>query len=83
MDQIEKLLRKIGPPDRQRLLGVVQKLLGRQWVGLDVKKVQHTDFYRVRSGRFRIIFHRQQSTRDIIIDSIQWRREDTYRKLKR
>lgn len=79
MNLIEKLLRKISRKDRERLLHLVHRLGNNQLKGLTIQKLQGTDFYRVRSGRFRIIFHRDDHTKEVIIDSIRLRREDTYK----
>ncbi|MBU0596712.1 type II toxin-antitoxin system RelE/ParE family toxin [Patescibacteria group bacterium] len=77
MDKIEKLLRKISKKQREFLLGVIKKLLSGKNEGLDIKKLKDTDFYRLRSGRFRIIFHKENN--EIIIDGIKLRDENTYK----
>lgn len=76
MDKIDKLLRKISEKDRQRLLGIVEKLVKGEIKKLNARKVTNSDFYRLRSGRFRIIFHYE--AREIIVDSIKLRNETTY-----
>ncbi|OGY89634.1 MAG: hypothetical protein A2677_03665 [Candidatus Komeilibacteria bacterium RIFCSPHIGHO2_01_FULL_52_14] len=81
MDRIEKLLRKISRKDREGLLNVVELLARGHWKGLNVVKLRGTDLYRLRHGRFRIIFHREDTTHEVVIDSIKLRREDTYKKL--
>jgi len=79
MKGIEKLLRKISKKDRQRLLEVVEKLIQGKIKGLNIRKVTNSDFYRLRSGRFRIIFHYDK--KEIIIDSIRLRDKNTYKGL--
>ncbi len=79
MNKIEKLLRKIGKKDRQKLLGVIEKLMNKKTKTLKIQKIKDTDFYRLKSGRFRIIFHYYK--KEIIIDSIKLRSEKTYKKL--
>ncbi|MBU1045683.1 type II toxin-antitoxin system RelE/ParE family toxin [Patescibacteria group bacterium] len=79
MKGIEKLLKKINKQDRQRLLGVTEKLIQGEEKGLNIRKVTDSDFYRLRSGRFRIIFHYDK--KEIIIDSIKLRDKNTYRRL--
>jgi mRNA-degrading endonuclease RelE of RelBE toxin-antitoxin system len=79
MDKIEKLLRKISEKDRQRLLGIVEKLVKGEIKKLNIRKVTNSDFYRLRSGRFRIIFHYE--VREIIVDSIKLKNETTYNEL--
>ena len=76
MDKIEKLLRKISDKNRAKLLEIVDKLLSGA-KGLNIKKLKGSEFYRLRSGRFRIIFHRE--SKEIIIDSIKLRDENTYK----
>lgn len=77
MDKIEKLLRKISNKDRERLSKIIDKLLRGEKKNLDIKKIKDAEFYRLRSGRFRIIFHKEE--KDIIIDSIKLRDKNTYR----
>ncbi len=77
MDKIEKLLKKISKKDRERLLAIVELLLLNKINELDVKKIKDSDLYRLRSGRFRIIFHYDAS--EVVIDSIKLRNEKTYK----
>ena len=79
MDKIEKLFRKISQKSREQLLLVISKLLSGQKAGLNIKKLKGTDFFRLRSGRFRIIFHYEDNSKEIIIDSIKLRDENTYK----
>ena len=79
MDKIEKLLRKISHPDRERLLKIISKLLSGEKKDLDIKKIKGAEFYRFRSGRFRVIFHYEGASKEIIIDSIKLRDENTYK----
>lgn len=81
MDKIEKLLRKINKKDRLRLLEITEKLIRGKRKEIDIKKIRKTDFFRVRLGRFRIIFHIHEKT--IIIDNIRVRNDKTYKRLKR
>lgn len=77
MRDIEKLLRKISNKERQALLSIVDILLSKNHKGLAIKKLKGSDFYRLRKGVFRIIFH-YNGHHDIEIDSVRLRREDTY-----
>ncbi len=77
MDRIEKLLRKISKKDREKLFGIIDRLLNGEKKGLNIKKLKGAEFYRLRSGRFRIIFHYEG--KEIIIDSIKLRDENTYK----
>jgi len=71
----EKLLRKISKKERQALLAIMDVLLGGNHKGLAIKKLKGSDFYRLRKGVFRIIFHYNEHG-DAIIDSIRLRKED-------
>ena len=75
--KIEKLLRKISRQDRQRLLEATEKLIQGETNGLKIKKITNSDFYRLRLGRFRIIFHYEK--KEVIIDSIKLRDKNMYR----
>jgi len=79
MDKIDKLLRKIREKGRQRLLGIVEKLVKGEIKKLNIRKVTNSDFYRLCSGRFRTIFHYE--VREIIVDSIKLKNETTYSEL--
>lgn len=76
MDRLEKLFRKISIKEKNLLDYLIQQLLSEE-KGLNIKKLEKSDFYRCRKGRFRIIFHYERG--DIIIDSIRLRNEDTYK----
>lgn len=76
MDKIKKLLMKISRGDRSKLLETVEKLISGD-KKLNIKKIKNTDFYRVRYGKFRIIYHREKT--EVIIDSIKMRNEKTYK----
>lgn len=77
MDHIEKLFRKISQKDRALLKRIIADLLNGKNVS-NTKKLKDSDFYRLKKGKFRIIFH-FDSGKKIIIDSIKIRREDTYK----
>ncbi len=77
MDKIEKLLRKISKKQRENFLSIIEKLLNNNKKGLDIKKIKKTDFYRLRAGRFRIIYHKED--KEIVVDSIKLRDESTYK----
>ncbi len=78
MRDIEKLLRKISKKERQALLAIIDILLSKNHKGLAIKKLKGSDFYRLRKGAFRIIFHYNEHN-DVEIDSIRLCKEDTYK----
>lgn len=77
MDEIEKLFRKISKKDRLLLKNIISDLLKNKKF-LNTKKLKDSDFYRLKKGKFRIIFH-YDSQKEIIIDSVRIRREDIYK----
>jgi len=79
VSKTEKLLKKIKKKDRQRLLEIVSKLRNNEIQGLNIQKIKKSDFYRLRTRRFRIIFHYQKNK--TFIDSIKLRNEKTYKRL--
>ena len=78
MNKIEKLLQKISKKDRGRLLEILERLVGGD-KKLRFEKIKNTDFYKVRSRKFRIILHKEKG--EVIIDSIRLRDENTYKKV--
>jgi len=77
MDKISKLFKKLGEKDKKAILMTLEKLVDEdQRKSLDIKKIEDTDFLRIRQGRFRIIFHYEDSCP--VVDSIRLRNENTY-----
>jgi mRNA-degrading endonuclease RelE of RelBE toxin-antitoxin system len=77
MDKIAKLLKKISSRDRDILLDLVQRLITND-KSLKFVKLKNSDFYRLRQGNFRIIFHKDNG---VVIDSIRLRHDNTYKNL--
>jgi len=81
MKEIEKLFRKISKKDRKRLLLLANELLDtNKRKNLKIEKIKDSDFYKIRKGDFRIIFH-YENNNEVIIDSIKLRDEKTYKNL--
>ena len=79
MDKIEKALRKLTPKERQLFTQLLQLIQQRQFAGLDMKRlVGHDDIYRVRKGKYRIIF-RVDGDRVFIL-ALERRSDQTYSK---
>lgn len=76
-NKIKKLLKKIGEKDRRRLMELIEKLAVNETKGLDIIKVVNTDFYRLKSGKFRIIYHIEN--KEAVIDGVKLRNEKTYK----
>ena len=77
MDHIEKLFRKISADERALLSSIAKKLMSGETAGFNIKKLSGSDFYRLRKGVFRVIFHYENKIP--IIDSIRLKNEKTYR----
>ena len=77
MHEHEKLFRKISAKERALLGNITKQLRSGDHVGLTIKKLKGSDFYRLRKGNFRIIFHYGNGA--VEIDSIRLRDEKTYR----
>lgn len=77
MDKVEKLFRKISKKDRERLCNLIEKLMINDG-NPNIIKLKGSDFYRIRQGNFRVIFH-YNSRKEIIVDSIRSRKENTYK----
>ncbi|XOB42170.1 MAG: type II toxin-antitoxin system RelE family toxin [Candidatus Nealsonbacteria bacterium] len=78
IEKIEKLFRRINKKDRRKLLDIITDLVNGNTKSLNVQKIKNTDFYRLKSGRFRIIFHFYN--KETIIDSIKLRNKTTYKR---
>ena len=63
----------LSQPDREKLLKLLELIINDN-KRLKVVKIKNSDFYQVRSGNFRIIFHLEG--KEIIIDSIKMRNEN-------
>ena len=77
MDHFEKLFRKINADERALLSDTIEKLQRRETAGLQIKKLSGANFYRLRKGVFRFIFHYEHTV--LIVDAIRVRNEKTYR----
>jgi len=81
MEKIEKLFRKISKKDRTKLLALVNELLDKdERQNLRIEKIKDSDFYKIRKGDLRIIFHFKIND-EAVIDSIKLRNEKTYHNL--
>ncbi|MDA3840280.1 MAG: type II toxin-antitoxin system RelE/ParE family toxin [Patescibacteria group bacterium] len=78
MNNIEKLLKKISKKDREKLLEIIKRLLSGD-KKLKSIKIKNSDFYRLRYGDYRIIFHKESGI--LVIDSIRMRGDNTYKNL--
>lgn len=78
MDALDKLLKKSSYKDKLLILTTLQEIRDPdQRKTLDIKKLVGEDFYRVRKGNFRIIFHLDGER--VVIDAVRLRNEKTYK----
>lgn len=58
MDKIKKFLKRISTEEEKMIRSIVDKILARDFVGLDCKKLSgHKGVYRIKKGRMRIVFY--------------------------
>jgi len=76
MDKIAKALLFLSVKEKKQIKLILNKILIGDLAGLDLKKLKRReDVYRVRKGKFRIIFHK---TQEIKILTIERRCDTTY-----
>ena len=57
MNKTEKFLKSLPKKERDVIEGVVDRIKNKNWLGLNIIKLSGSDIlYRVRVGRFRIVF---------------------------
>lgn len=83
MDKIEKLFRKISKKDREKLITIIRQLTSGKLAGFNIQKIKNSDFYKIRKGNFRIIFHYAGQSKETIIDNVTLRNEGTYKNFKK
>ena len=77
MEQVEKQLRKMPRKERDRVLGVMEKIIQRDFLGLDRKQLKGLKWiFRVRVGNFRIIYF--DDGNEIQFESVRRKSESTY-----
>ena len=78
MDALGKLIKRISPKDKERLLFLMREIRDVEARKLlDIKKLSDGEHYRARKGNFRIIYHFENDR--IVTDSVRLRNENTYR----
>ena len=80
MNRLEKQLDKLHPNDRRVVLITFKRILARDLIGLNVKKLKgRNDIFRVRQGKIRIIYSHTSGETEFI--SVSYRDEKTYKNL--
>lgn len=78
MNETEKLLQKITKNERDELLALIDSLNSKPELDqLQPIKLKGSGLYRIRKGKFRIIFHFENG--EAVTDSVRFRNEKTYR----
>ena len=78
MPDLKKLLSKFNKQERKIIESLIKVIVSLRWDNLDIKKLKgHQNIFRVRKGKIRIIF--TKDNKDIFIITIERRREDTYK----
>jgi mRNA-degrading endonuclease RelE of RelBE toxin-antitoxin system len=78
MDALSKFLKQVSQSDKVRILSVLCEIRDPSTRNtLDIKKLVGKDLYRVRKGKFRIIFRMNGEYIDIV--AVRLRNEKTYK----
>lgn len=78
MNKCDKYLKKLLPKERDVIITILEQIQKRNMKGLDIKKLKGYDnYFRVRKGNTRIIFHLDINGVPII-EGIERRRDTTY-----
>ena len=81
MDKIAKALQSLSPKERQLIKDILLKIKSDSLRGFDLKKLKnHDDIFRIRKGKLRIIFKRQDDGQYFIL-AIERRSDNTYNNL--
>ena len=79
MEKIKKLLLKLTLDERKKIETTLTKIISNNLNDVNVRKLRgHEDIFRVRVGKLRIIFRRDDTLNRIL--EISRRSEDTYKK---
>ena len=79
-DKIKKLLAKLTVQERELVKLLILRIKLNDLVGLDIKRLKgHTDLFRIRKGRLRIVYRKKSN--QFLIVRIDRRSEKTYKDL--
>lgn len=79
MENLDKKLKKFSAKERAEIENLIEKILGKEFTGLDFKKLKGLkNLFRIRKGRFRIIFDLKSGQEPTIV-TVERRNEDTYK----
>ena len=79
MENLNKDLRRFSAKERTEIESLLEKILRKEFVGLNLKKLKGLkNLFRIRKGRLRIIFELKSGQEPTIL-AIERRSEDTYK----
>jgi mRNA-degrading endonuclease RelE of RelBE toxin-antitoxin system len=79
-DKIKKVLAKLSAKDREIVKLLILRIKLNDTIGLNISQLKgHTDLYRVKKGRLRIVYRKNKKEFKII--KIDLRNEKTYKDL--
>lgn len=78
MDELEKLLKKASNKDRRKILSILKQLRSGDTKGLQYQKLKGLNLYKLRAGKYRVIFSISR-LKKIDIITIRVRNEKTYK----
>lgn len=77
MEKIQKLFRKIPKKDRLRIEAALEKILARNFNGIERQKLKgYEHIFRCRIGNYRIIYY--DDGEEILLKAVKKRDESTY-----
>lgn len=80
MNKLAKALEKLSTEERAQIKNILLKIKNNSLSGLDLKKLKNCDdIFRVRKGKLRIIFRKQDNGGCFIL-TIERRSDKTYNK---
>lgn len=82
MDKITKALQNLSSKERKIIKSILLKIKSSSLSGFDLKKLKNCDdIFRIRKGKLRIIFKKQDDGRYFIL-AIERRTDKTYNNFK-
>lgn len=79
MDELQKLLKRAPKKDREAILSMMTALRLGQTASLRMEKLKNSNLYRIRVGRYRIMYSMDKDTKKIVIETVRLRNENTYK----
>lgn len=78
VDRMQKVLNRMSDKEKTELLAIVEEIESGTDGGYDIKKLKgYKDIYRVRKGKFRILYRREENGNTKVV-AIERRGDTTY-----